>query len=507
MPLVPFQTMDELEMHFFNHRAGVLAKAEGGFATDTPGTFNPIHGAMVWANFNAEASLFAFVPKTPWNTTGWRVAYEKALTSNTGVEVRGTPERTAGGFKNASDRGLATSATPGSNGFNNTALGGTVEGGLLADPVVPRIKTISARPKNVQYRFQVTDLHDYMVRHTNDDLYGDMGHSREFATVFAKEALNRALLKNVSSITTEQDDVQSRLDVEAVDRIISSRSERSADTVASGSATDGTGPATGKRNPWLNVINNVDNDIPFGVPPARANPDTDKEDINLYSEAADNAQIDRNANRDNFDCTVYSPTGALDSDETLTYTTFNHFLTRVRVAGNKEPNIFLGGQSTYTEVQGLFIQALRIQNPADTKEVRSVDVNGVKTFNGNGIGLHVSTINGIPFLVSKDTPSSENTDDADTGKFQYPDERDTSTTLPNIYAFDTEDPEAYGVPRFGMKILQPFVYYEASPNTAGWPYITGSLTNQGMILGKLETICKNFKTQGKIRNIRRARRG
>ena len=40
-----------------------ITKAAGGISSSTPGVYNPIYGAILWANFNLEANIFGCLPK------------------------------------------------------------------------------------------------------------------------------------------------------------------------------------------------------------------------------------------------------------------------------------------------------------------------------------------------------------------------------------------------------------------------------------------------------------
>ena len=44
--------------------------------------------------------------------------------------------------------------------YNNTPLGGTVEGALVPPAVRPIVKEISVRPKTIIYPFQVTEIQE-----------------------------------------------------------------------------------------------------------------------------------------------------------------------------------------------------------------------------------------------------------------------------------------------------------------------------------------------------------
>ena len=84
----------------------------------------------------------------------------------------------------------------------------------------------------------------------------------------------------------------------------------------------------------------------------------------------------------------------------LTDDTLRTFLRKIRIAAGKDPNVFLGSHEVYSEIQGLYMPSVRIPNPYGESLVQ-VDVNGIQTFKGTGVGIHVDSIYGIPFIPSK----------------------------------------------------------------------------------------------------------
>ena len=65
------RSIDELVNYTYNRTPDEILKA--GFSTTDPGTggnYNPLFGAMAWANFNMEANIFAALPKYVWDFSG-----------------------------------------------------------------------------------------------------------------------------------------------------------------------------------------------------------------------------------------------------------------------------------------------------------------------------------------------------------------------------------------------------------------------------------------------------
>ena len=438
------QTIDELIQYTYGRTPGDIRKTAGGLDTATGGIYNPVYGGMIWANFNLEANVFSAYPKYVWNRSGWRI-----FTTKSG---------------DISDKG-------GTAANNNTALGGTVEGGLLPEPIRPDVKEISVRPKTLVYPFEVSEIHEHLASVSQDDHWGHMGQQRVYASAQYKENINKQVLYNVSNIATEADDILERFNMESMDRIISSKAENDLDT------RQVSGTNYSKYNPWISVA---------GSKPVIANTDAFA-DTNVR----DDAGIDRTT--DTYDTTTNSPSGVLGKSDVITDATIRDFLSDIRPTGGKDPTVFFGGHKTYSEIQGLWTGTIRTQNPSDGSAVMTIGVNGINTFRGNGVGLHISKIYDIPFIPSKDVPGAK--DNSTTG---------VTNGIGNLYAIDTSDPEGAGIPRFGIRVAKPPVYYEASPRIPGFPFITAGFVEKGIFESIMELTCTQLKTQGKIINIRRS---
>ena len=102
--MVQVRTIDELEALYYGQNRNLIRKADAPVVTSTAGVFNAVFGAYAWAQLNLEANAFGILPKTPWDKSGWRAITAKpTLNSNSG----------------------------------NTALGGTAEGGNIAETAKP----------------------------------------------------------------------------------------------------------------------------------------------------------------------------------------------------------------------------------------------------------------------------------------------------------------------------------------------------------------------------------
>jgi len=404
-------TIDEMEALFYGWNRNFLAKADAPMLTSTTGVFNAVFGAYAWAQLNLEANAFGVLPKYPWDKSGWR-------TIETKVPSICVP---------------CCSAV--------TALGGTPEGGNIADAIKPCFAEIEVRPKTAQLPFASSEVMEWLATHSKDDIWGGLGALRLFMAVQHKELINRMLLADVElPAVTNCGAFAGTNDWETLDRIISSCAEEMCLGGACG---------TDMYDPWR----------------------------------ASTAIIDRDAGTV-YDATVDSASGTIGTNATMTDDTLRTFLRKIRIAGGKDPNVFLGSHEVYSEIQGLYMPSVRIANPYGEQLVQ-IDVNGIQTFRGTGVGIHVDSIYGVPFIPTKDAPSNA-CDSSEVGR---------------LYALDTSDAEGYGYPRIGLMIAIPTEYYEATRRTPGYPYITGAFSEEGLFRTMGETACRHFKCQGKIRDI------
>ena len=404
--MVQIRTIDELAALYYGYNRNLLRKADAPITTSTVGVFNAIYGAYAWAQLNLEANAFGILPKYPWDKSGWRVITAKPVLNTTN---------------------------------SNTVLGGTAEGGLIAQTIKPTLQEIDVRPKTAQLPFSASEVMEWLATHSKDDIWGGLGSLRLYMAVQHKEFLNRQLLADVEVPAAAGGAFAGTKDFESLDRIVASGAE------------EGTlgGSGSGHYDPW-----------------------------------AANATIDRDSGTA-FDCTVESASGTIGTNGVLTDDTLRAFLRKIRIAAGKDPNVFLGSHEVYSEIQGLYMPSVRIPNPYGEALVQ-IDVNGIQSFKGTGVGIHVDSIYGIPFIPSKDAPSSSS-DSSEVGR---------------LFAFDTSDAEGYGYPRIGIQIAIPTEYYEATRRSPAYPFVNNAFVEKGVFRTMGETVCRHFRSQGKIRDIK-----
>ena len=188
------RSIDELVNYTYNRTPDEILKA--GFSTTDPGAggnYNPLFGAMAWANFNMEANIFAALPKYVWDFSGWRIFKTKA------------PELTA-----------VAGAIDGK--------GGTIEGGAIAAAVKPAVQEITVKPKTLQYVFEASELLEQLVDNSRDDNYGSLAQQRVYASDQFKERVNLMLAAKPTDVVATH--ALEELNLESLDVIVSASAEQ-----------------------------------------------------------------------------------------------------------------------------------------------------------------------------------------------------------------------------------------------------------------------------------------
>ena len=174
---------------------------------------------------------------------------------------------------------------------------------------------------------------------------------------------------------------------------------------------------------------------------------------------------------------AYVDAGASGTDRDLTDVIIRGLLDNVRENGGNT-SLWLTGHDTYATIQGLYEAQVRYQI-MEQKNVK-IGVNGIDTPSGIGVGLNVSSLYGIPVIISADV---------------------TKDTISRLYGLDTTDPEGFGKPRLGIKVMKPTQYFETGVSV-GDPFAINSFADEGVYRTMGELICYNFHAQGKSRDNR-----
>jgi len=295
-----------------------------------------------------------------------------------------------------------------------TPTGGVAEGGALPETVKPTIKEISTKPKHVVRTFNNSIIQEYLSKVSNDDAVGDLEFLKAYFGIEHKEHIDAMLLQDV--------DTTANTNFESIDRVCSSYSEVS--------------------------------DSTLGI---------DANDADIYGQ-------DRDAAASWADAYVNHNSG---TDRSLTDALIRTLLTNVETNGGR-PTFLLTGRDTYSDIQGLYGDQARYNNPMKDLNIK-VTVNGIETVEGAEAGMNVATIYGLPLFkdvhVTKDTKS-------------------------RIYALDTSNPENFEYGRLHFAVAQPTSYYESRDFFA-----LNALNNEGMYLTMGELRCTFFAAQGKLRDL------
>jgi len=141
------------------------------------------------------------------------------------------------------------------------------------------------------------------------------------------------------------------------------------------------------------------------------------------------------------------------------------------------PTLWVMGYEAYAKVQKMYSSEVRY-NVLGEKKVK-MSVNGIATPEGHDAGFSISTLYGIPVIVSKDV----------TGR--------SGGYLENIYLLDTSNPEGFEYPRLGVWVAKPVQYNEAGVST-GNPFAIGKYADKGMYWMMANNVSTFCKAQGKI---------
>ena len=303
--MIKFRTIEDMEkMYYSTLGARYIQKADAPVLSTTTGVYNAVYGAKVWAQLNMADNTWRLIPKIPYDQSGWRV-----------ITARGS----------------------------STVTGGLAENATLPDTMKPTFKELSTKPKTVAHTFDVSEVQDFLSSETKDDAVADMAWMREYWAKEHAEHLNKMLWLDA--------DTTSSVNIESIDRIVSSKSEEDA------------------------LLTAGDADV-YGI---------DRSDA---SNAWADAYVDHNSGTDR------SLTDAMI--RTMIYTTREY-------GADPQGQIFVTNYDTYSDILGLYADVARYNNPINT-ERRSVGVNGVQSAEGTDVGMSVQSLYGIPIFVDKDVP-------------------------------------------------------------------------------------------------------
>lgn len=339
-------------------------------------------------------------------------------------------------WKRSGYRSITAAGTLAAVNNEYTALGGTAESGRIADTIKPTVTTTELRPKLLQVAFGASVISEWLANSSEDDSYGGMPQLRTFfstifrnniSTMISADAEKPASVANASYAGT--------FDLESIDRIVSAKAE--SDALKGNSSVDG-------FDPW----DRVDRDT-----------STAKDSI------------------------VVSAGDSIGDNEVITKSKVREFLKEFMVASNHHPEVLVTGHDVYTAIQELYENHTRY---VMGEHVVSVDINGVDTYNGRNVGLHVSSLFDVPLVMTQH--DVKNSDDSD--------------EVGRMFGLDLSDRDGFTDPRLGVMVAVPPTYQEIGRGSESWPFTLNSYTEQGLYWTLCETVCKRFSGQGKLRDIK-----
>lgn len=143
-------------------------------------------------------------------------------------------------------------------------------------------------------------------------------------------------------------------------------------------------------------------------------------------------------------------------------------------------NVMLTGSDTKWRIIGLAEAHVRYNTVVGTADVR-VGLNGVETEEGLNHGVRVATVYNVPLFVSQHV------------------EKDT---ISRIYLLDTTVDADTGIPRLGLAMLYPTMYFESGMDARDAnPFAINRFGTEGAYYTAGELICTFLAAQGSIRDL------
>ena len=318
-----------------------------------------------------------------------------------------------------------------------TANGGISESAALPATVKPTFAKLYAKPKLVANNFDMSTLQELMAKTPTEDAAPGMDVLRAQEAMTHKNLLNRMLLVDVSA----------RLAIAAAHRDI-----------------------TGDATYWYDmetldrIVSSDSEEDAFG-----------SSYNNWFDPYLQDATIDRDSGT-TYDSYVSHASGTDRAiSHALMHTVFQNIEDN---AGNT--TFLLTGHDTYHNIIQLYDNATGTMqyNVLGVAPI-TVGVNGVQAESGIPVTPGVATLYGKPIITSANVP------------------KDGSS---RVFFLDTSDPEGFGLPRLGIDVAMPTAYFE-SGISKGDPFGLNRVGDEGMFLTVGEVRCRNFKAQGKLRDL------
>jgi hypothetical protein len=169
------------------------------------------------------------------------------------------------------------------------------------------------------------------------------------------------------------------------------------------------------------------------------------------------------------------------TDRTLTLDLINADLAALAANGART-NIILTGYDTLYRIFSLAESQVRYQGVVKKDVLVQIGVNGVQTEEGQNYGVRVATLYGIPVFASQAV---------------------TKDTISRVYYLDTTEQEGTGIPRLGIALLHPTLYFESGMEAMDKnPFAINFTGTKGLYYTSGELICTFFKAQGQLRDLK-----
>ena len=169
------------------------------------------------------------------------------------------------------------------------------------------------------------------------------------------------------------------------------------------------------------------------------------------------------------------------TDRFLTAALIRDNLATLEAAGART-NIILTGSDTKYKIFGIYEDQVRYGGLLKKDELVRIGVNGVDTEEGIGAGIRVATVHCIPLFVSQAVQKD---------------------TISRIYLLDTTMQEGTGIPRLGIGLLSPTLYFESGMSASpANPFAINRIGTEGMYYTSGELICTFLAAQGSIRDLK-----
>jgi hypothetical protein len=294
--------------------------------------------------------------------------------------------------------------------------GNITEGAALPDSIKPMFDSFSTTPKTVGRVYEVSEVQDFLATQTKDDATASMEWIRQWGAINMQEDAAQQLCADPASGATGTA-------LESYDRVCSSYAEANAKSYGGGYDT-------------------------------------------IYGKARDNSNP-------KFDAYVNYASANRDLTDAL----INDVIRNVKAGGGRT-RFILTGYDTDGAIAYLYQNQVRYNVLGSATSNPSV--NGVQAPQpGHGAGMTVTTIYGIPIIVSA---------------------KIIQDTLSRMYFLDDTNPEGDDFPRLSIKVAKPTQYFEAGINS-GTPFAVAKFSDKILYRTMAELGCRYFAGQGKLRDI------